>query len=151
VPDKVLELFDKMSVKHDAVIITISFNACAKLFNAQTMKLARDVLNQLATEIFQHQNLVNSAVAMLMKFGEMTAAECLFTQMKKIDIYSLAVMMNGYNLNGDSRKCLDLFEEIKNTTMKLNDPICVSLTVACAKIGTLSICRRLTDHIPLDS
>ncbi|CAF1150597.1 unnamed protein product [Didymodactylos carnosus] len=94
-PEKVLELFDEMPIEPDEVIITILFNACAKLANTHAVKLGKDVLNRLPTAVFQHHKLVNSAIDMLMKFADVAHAEHLFQLIKNKSIVTYGAMMQG--------------------------------------------------------
>ena len=94
-PERVLELFEKMSIETDEVIITLLFNACAKLSNNDAIKLGKDVFNRLPISFFQHQKLINSAIDMLMKFGNVKEAEILFEQIKRKTLVSYGAMMQG--------------------------------------------------------
>jgi pentatricopeptide repeat protein len=94
-PEKAIELFEKISIKVDEVIIIILFNACAKLSNDHAIKVGKDVLNRLPNSFLHHQNLINSAIDMLMKFGHVKDAERMFEQMKKKSIVTYGAMMQG--------------------------------------------------------
>ncbi|CAF1927493.1 unnamed protein product [Rotaria magnacalcarata] len=67
-PEKFIDLFEKISVEIDEVIITILFNACAKLCDSQAIKIGKDTLNRLPISFLQNQKLVNAVIDMLMKF-----------------------------------------------------------------------------------
>ncbi|CAF4639642.1 unnamed protein product, partial [Rotaria magnacalcarata] len=69
------------------------FNACAKLCNSHAIKIGRDTLNRLPTSFLRHSILVNSAIDMLMKFGDVNRAEVLFEKIKKKDIVTYGAMM----------------------------------------------------------
>ena len=93
--EKVIELFEKITVEPDEVIIIILFNACAKLSTANAMTFGKDVLNRLPKSFLEHRKLVNSAIDMLMKFGDVSHAEELFQRMTKKSIVSYGAMING--------------------------------------------------------
>ncbi|CAF2817435.1 unnamed protein product [Rotaria sp. Silwood2] len=78
-PEKVLELFEKNSIDIDEVIITMLFNACAKLCAIQ---IGNDTLKKLPFSFLNHQKLVNSAIDMLMKFGDVNQAQVIFRKFK---------------------------------------------------------------------
>ena len=147
-PAKVLELFDQMPMKPDRVTITLLFNACGKLADARAVKLGKDVLGQVPAVFLENHVLVNSAIDMLMRFGDVPFAERLFSQMKKRDAYAYGTMLNGYKLNDEPRKCLRLFDEVKEQNLVVDEPIAVSLIGACSQIGLVSRCRHVLQHIP---
>ena len=147
---KVLQLFDQMSVKPNEVIFTLLFNACAKLADANAAKIGTDALKQLPGAYLDDGILVNSAIDMLMKSGDVAEAERLFSTMTKPSVYTYGALMKGYTLNDEPTKCLQLFDEIQRQKVILDEPIYVSLVGACSQIGILSRCRRVVDHIPLN-
>ena len=97
-PDKVLELFEKMSIKADEVIIILLFNACAKICNTHAFQLGKDVFNRLPISFFQNQQLINSAIDMFMKFGDVKDAEILFEKSTRKTLVSYGAMMQGNRL-----------------------------------------------------
>ena len=84
-----------MSLKPDEVIITIVFNACAKFANPHAMKLGKELLEQLPKTFLERENLITSAIDMLMKFGDVVHAERLFQLIKKKTIVTYGTMMKG--------------------------------------------------------
>jgi pentatricopeptide repeat protein len=92
---KVLQHFNEMSVTPSAVTVTILFNACAKLADDAAMKLGKHVLCRLPTASFDDHILANSAIDMLMKFGEVNNAEHLFQSMKKKSVVTYGAMAQG--------------------------------------------------------
>jgi predicted Zn-dependent protease len=95
-PEKVLEMFDTMSVQPDEVIATVLFNACAKVADPHAMNVGRRVLNQLPAAFIEDQILVNSATDMLMKFGEVEEAKKIFKKIKRKNTILYGVMMQGH-------------------------------------------------------
>ena len=57
-------------------------------------------------------------------------------------------MMNGYNVNDEPLKCLELFEEIRKHGFILDEIVSTIAISACARIGMLSICQSILDKIP---
>ena len=148
-PEKVIGSFEQMPVKADNVLLTILFNACAKAATPTAVTLGNDLLTRLPKSFVEHDRLANSALDMLMKFGQLKQAEGLWTQMKRRDSVSYAVLMNGYQSNGHPLRCLQLLEQMKKSPTTITDSIAVPLVSACAQIGILSICRRVLEHIHL--
>jgi pentatricopeptide repeat protein len=73
-----------------------------------------------------------------MKFGDVQYAENLFQKIKKKDIVTYGAMMNGFNINNKSLKCLQLLEEIKQHGLILNETVSIILINACARLSMLS-------------
>jgi pentatricopeptide repeat protein len=111
-PSKALDLFERTSMKPNEITLLILFNACAKVANAQAKKIGRDLLGQLADQRLDDEKLINSALDMLMKFGDVEHAERLFNGMKKRSIVTYGAMMQGYVINDLSEKALDRYATI---------------------------------------
>ncbi|CAF1029060.1 unnamed protein product [Rotaria magnacalcarata] len=147
-PEKVTELFEKISIEINEVVITMLFNACAKLCNSHAIKIGRDTLNRLPTSFLRHSILVNSAIDMLMKFGDVNRAEVLFEKIKKKDIVTYGAMMQGYVTNNLSEKALDLFEKI---SMKPNEVLSTIVFNACASLSNekaVQLGKKIFDEMP---
>jgi pentatricopeptide repeat protein len=142
-PMKALDLYNEASSMLDANLYAILYSACAGLSNERAITLGKQLLERMPKMFADDLIVMGSAIHMLMKFGEVQEAEGLFSRMKKRDAASYGVIMNGYNLNSEPRKCLKLFEEAKRHEIKLDEPMCVSLVGACSKIGMISICRSI--------
>ena len=147
-PEKVLDLFDQMKCKPDAVIVTVFFNACSKLVNDQTKKRAKEVLDRLPKGFLKNTISMNSAIDMLMRFGDVNGAEDLFETISKPDVMTYGAMINGYKINHEAKKCLSLFQRIEKDKIVFSAPLCVSLIGVCAQIGLVSTCHRVTNRIP---
>jgi pentatricopeptide repeat protein len=150
-PMKALELYNEVSSMLNANLYAILYSACAGLSNERAIMLGKQLLDKMP-KIFEDESIVmGSAIHMLMKFGDVQEAERLFSQIKKRDAASYGVMMNGYNINSEPRKCLKLFEEAKQQKIKLDDRIYASLVGAYSKIGMISMCRNIVEQIPKDA
>lgn len=86
--DQVPELFNDMSVKPDEIALTLLFNACAKLTDANAIKTGKEVLKRISSFIVNHDHLMNSAIDMLMKFGDVAEAENLFKRSRTKSVVS---------------------------------------------------------------
>jgi pentatricopeptide repeat protein len=150
-PEKALDLFDQVSSMLNAKLYTIMYSTCAALSDDRAIKLGKQVLHNMP-KMFEVDSIVmGSAIHMLMKFGEVQEAECLFSQIKQPNAASYGAMMNGYNLNSEPRKCLKLFEEAKRQKIKLDERIYASLVGAYSRIGMISMCRNIVEQIPKES
>jgi pentatricopeptide repeat protein len=145
-PEKVLELYENISIEINEVIILLLFNACAKLSNAHAMKLGKDTLNRLPSSFYRSEILVNSVIDMFMKFGHISDGERLFNQIKNKSIVTYGVMMQGncenrslhyeifvlgYVTNNLFEKALDLFEEVSSRSNEFTYAIVFN---ACASL-----------------
>jgi pentatricopeptide repeat protein len=146
--EKALDLFEYLPFEADQVIYVIVYNACASLANERATKLGKKLLNEMPKRYFNDVIVVNSATHMFMKIGDVKNAEELFSQIKQPTLVTYGVMMNGYKINHQPQKCLQLLEQISEQNIIVNEPISVSLINACAQIGLMSTCQRILKHIP---
>jgi hypothetical protein len=94
-PEKVLDLLDEMIIKPDQVTLALIFNACTQLADERAIKIGEKLLDEMPNGFRNHNVLQNSALHMLMRFGDVNRAEHFFELIKKKDSISYNVMMNG--------------------------------------------------------
>ncbi|CAF3993336.1 unnamed protein product, partial [Rotaria sp. Silwood1] len=82
-----------MPFKPNEIILTILFKICSEFTNEQTFQLAKNMFNEMPKIFYKNSALCNSYIHMLMKFGEISNAENIFSQIKKKDIIHYGVMM----------------------------------------------------------
>ncbi|CAF5202970.1 unnamed protein product [Rotaria magnacalcarata] len=80
--EKALDLFEKIDIELDDVIYTIAFNCCAKLCNDRAMKIGKELLAKMPKNYRKDNITSNSAIDMLMKFGDVESAERMFRSIK---------------------------------------------------------------------
>ncbi|CAF4267770.1 unnamed protein product, partial [Rotaria sordida] len=91
--EKALNVFKQINIELDNRTYAIVFNACAELANDRAIKIGKKVLGEMPRN-FRNDNVVlNSAIQMLMKFGDLQNAENLFQSIKKKDIITYGAMM----------------------------------------------------------
>jgi hypothetical protein len=93
--DKALDLFEQMPFNLDGISYTIIFNACAQLSNDRAKQIGRKLLHHMPKHLERNNYIKNSAISMLMKFGDVQSAEKLFQTNKKIDVVTYGAMMKG--------------------------------------------------------
>ena len=147
--DKALDLYKTIPSKPNDIFYALLYNACASLSNKQSKDFGMKLLNQMPKKYFDDAMVMNSAIDMLMKFGDVTDAERLFQSMKKKTIVTYGAMMNGYNINYTPYKSVELLQEIKQPNLSLNEIASISLIKACSQIGLISTCQRVLTHIPV--
>ncbi|CAF5225071.1 unnamed protein product, partial [Rotaria magnacalcarata] len=111
--EKVFDLLDEMEIKPGSFTLAILFKACAELANDRAIKIGRKLLDEMPENYRNDVVVLNSAMYMLMKFGDIQSAERIFRSIKAKGANIYGALMNGYNLNGESWKCFKIFEEMK--------------------------------------
>ncbi|CAF4502995.1 unnamed protein product, partial [Rotaria magnacalcarata] len=147
--DKALDLFEEITLDLDDVSYTIIFNACAQLSTDRAIKLGRKLLDEMPKNFVNDNHIQNSAIDMLMRFGDVGSAENLFQMIQKKNIITYGTMMNGYNINSEPVKSLKLFEEMKRDDINADAIVLIILIGACARLGMLSKCQSIVAQIPL--
>jgi len=94
-PEKVLDLLDSMLIKPDQVTLTLIFNACTQICDDRAKKIGRKLLDQMPNHFLNKNNLTNSAIHMLMKFGDVQRAEHIYNLIKNKDLITHGLMING--------------------------------------------------------
>jgi pentatricopeptide repeat protein len=150
-PEKALDLFDEVSSMLNANLYTIMYSTCAILSNERAVTLGKQLLRSMPKIVNDDSVATGSAIHMLMKFGEVQEAELFFSQIKQPNAAVYGVMMSGYNINSEPRKCLKLFEEVKRQKFKLDERIYVSLIGAYSRIGMISMCQEVVKQISIES
>ncbi|CAF1445957.1 unnamed protein product [Adineta steineri] len=148
--DKALDLFEQIQLNLDDISYTIIFNACAQLSNDRAKQIGRRLLGEMPKNLKENKYIQNSAIDMLMKFGDIKNAEILFKMFEKKDIITYGAMMKGYNINNEPLKSLELFEEMKKNEIKIDKIVSLILIDTCAKIGIRSICESTVNQFPSD-
>jgi len=93
--EKVLDLLDEMIIEPDEVNLTLIFNACSQLNNARAVTIGKKFLHQRLHQIQNNNIVLNSAIHMCMKFGDIETAEYIFCMIKKKDIITYGSIMKG--------------------------------------------------------
>lgn len=140
-PEKTLDLFETLPFQCDEALFVVIFHACASLSDGRALTVEKILLNKML------KKYVNDVI-MLMKFGDVTGAENLYAKLPKPNIVSYGVLMNGYQINQQSYKCLRFWEEIKARNVVLNEALALSLLNACAQIGIRATSRKIVPHLP---
>ncbi len=93
--DKALDLFEQIPFNLDGISYTIIFNACTQLSNDRAKQIGRKLLHQMPKHFETNNYIQNSAINMLMKFGDVQNAEKLFQMNKTKDIFTYGAMIKG--------------------------------------------------------
>ncbi|CAF1687928.1 unnamed protein product [Adineta ricciae] len=147
---KVFALLDEMKIKPDSFTLAILFKACAELATDRAIKIGRKLLDEMPENYRNNVVVLNSAMHMLMKFGDVESAERVFRSIKAKGAKIYGALMNGYNLNGESWKCFKIFEEMKEKDVIPDEIEWNILIGACSKSGMLHHCQYIVNQIPLN-
>lgn len=83
-----------MDISPDQYLISVLFKICAHLGDTQSLEYGKKVFNNLPIKFKSDVILVNSAIRMFIRCGDISNAEQVFLKMKK-DSFSYSIMMNG--------------------------------------------------------
>ncbi|CAF4026810.1 unnamed protein product [Rotaria sordida] len=148
-PEKVFDLLDQMTFKHDNYTLPVLFNLCAQVANDQAMKTGSQLLHEIPVSYRNDNVVLTSTIDMLMKFDDVESAERIFDSIKKKNIITYCTLMNGYNINREPWKCFKILEETKQQGAVLNEDAWNILIGTCSKVGMIRQSQYIIDQIPL--
>ncbi|CAF4612556.1 unnamed protein product, partial [Rotaria socialis] len=91
--EKALDLFEHMNVVKNDVMYTMVFNACGKLGNDRAIKIGNKLFDELPDNCKSSTATLNSALHMLMKFGNIQKAERVFKLIPQKSVITYGAMM----------------------------------------------------------
>ena len=94
-PEKVLDLLDEIAIRSDKFTLSIAFKACAEMNDKRARRIGNQLLDQMTDDFQNDTVLTNSAISMLMKFGDVERAQYLFGLIGKKDVISYSAMIKG--------------------------------------------------------
>ncbi|UJR29210.1 hypothetical protein I4U23_010424 [Adineta vaga] len=148
--EKVLDLYEEMSLVPDETIYTIIFNTCSHLSNDRALQIGKKLLNSMNKKFYNNDIIITSAIQMLMNFNLVNDAEYLFRKAKSKSVFTYHAMINGYSQMNQLDKCLELFNEMKSFHIIPNEVLLVSIIGVCAKTGIYSISQSIVDELSSD-
>ncbi|CAF3917738.1 unnamed protein product [Rotaria sordida] len=146
--EKALDLFQQIELDLNNYACTIVFNACAELTNDRAMKIGKTLLDELPENLRNDNIVLTSAIHMLMKFGDIQNAENVFQSIKKKDTGTYGALMNGYNINGLSRKCFKILEEMFEENISPDEIIWSIVINVCSRYRSLCRSQYIINQIP---
>jgi hypothetical protein len=145
--EKVLDLLDEMTIEPNEYHLSMIFSACARVKNDRARKIGNKLLHQMPNHYHNDNIVMSTALHMLMCFNDIKGGENIFEFLKKKDIVSYNIMMQGnrleyisninrFNLgyvdNNMCEKALDLFEQMP---LDPDDVTFIALFKACAQLN----------------
>ncbi|CAF1638638.1 unnamed protein product, partial [Rotaria magnacalcarata] len=146
--ERALDLFEQIHLNFDSVTYTVVFNACAGLTNDRAMKIGKELLEEMPENYRNNVVVLNSAMHMLMKFGDIQSAERIFRSNKKKNIITFNAIIKGYVGNEMFERALDLFEQIHLNFDSVTYTVVFNACAGLANDRAIKIGRKLLDEIP---
>jgi len=146
ISNKAIDLFHEIK-NPDEVIIILLFNACAQLETLEALNLVKKISREMPKSFHSNPRLVNSLFDALIKCGDYSSAEIIFSKMKK-SVESYGNLMNGFNRENDPSKTLDLFNQMKDDGIKANAINYLCVIKALSKMGDYSLSKSIIEQIP---
>ncbi|CAJ1924236.1 unnamed protein product [Sphenostylis stenocarpa] len=137
-PRKALTLvahMKKMGVKPNKFTLTTALNACASLASLEEGKEIHGLRIKLEGEIDIDVCVDNALLDMYAKCGCMDSAWGLFRSMNSRSVISWTTMIMACAQNGQSREALQIFDEMKESSIVPNHITFVSVLYACSQGG----------------
>ena len=95
----------------------------------------------------RNRYILNSALDMFIRCGDVSSAENWFSKMK-CNVINYAQMMKCLNTEKLPLRTLDLFEKMKSEGVHSNAATSLLLIDACSQLGMESICQTIVKQIP---
>ena len=98
---KVIDVYHEIAEDPDEVIIMLLFNACARLGNADTLKLMQKASSIMLRSLRSNPKVLNTQYDALIKCVDLSLAEQIFDTMKRA-VVSYGNLMNAFNQDEQS-------------------------------------------------
>ncbi|XP_027346576.1 pentatricopeptide repeat-containing protein DOT4, chloroplastic [Abrus precatorius] len=131
----------KLGVRGDSYTFTCILKCFAALGKVKECKRIHGYILKLG--FGSYNAVVNSLIAAYFKCDGVESAHNLFDELNDRDTVSWNSMISGCVMNGFSRNALKIFIRMLNLTVDVDLATLVSVLVACANIGNLSLGRAL--------
>ncbi|GAV73339.1 PPR domain-containing protein/PPR_2 domain-containing protein [Cephalotus follicularis] len=135
-PGKALEAIaqmKEMGVRPNKFTLATALNACANLASLQEGERVHGLRIKLGTEI--DVRVDNALLDMYAKCGCLDAAWCVFRSLRNRSVVSWTTMITCCAQNGQVRKALEIFEEMKGDGVQPNHITFICVLYACGQGG----------------
>ncbi|CAJ1938673.1 unnamed protein product [Sphenostylis stenocarpa] len=136
-----IEKMQKLGIRGDPFTFTSMLKCYTALAKLRECKSVHGYAFKLG--FGSYNAVVNSLIAAYFKSREVESAHNMFDELSEPDVVSWSSMINGYVMNGFSRKGLEFLIQMLNLGVEIELPTLVSVLMACAKVGNLSLGRAL--------
>ena len=97
---EVLNLYEQRKMKLDEGVFVMVSKACSEVCDVRAKGIGKELIDNLPEDLKDSDKVMNSMIFMLMKFGNVEAAERLYHEMKHKSIYTYGAMMKGESTVG---------------------------------------------------
>lgn len=145
-PKEAIDIFKRLD-HYDEMILTVFFNACAKVGSEEILSLIKNISSKLPQAFFKNQLLTTSLLDAFIRCKDLVSSESLFLKMKK-NVINYGHMMNAFLEADQADKSLNLFEEMKQRGIQADSITYCIVVKALSTIGISSIAEPIVDRIP---
>ncbi|UJR34389.1 hypothetical protein I4U23_021797 [Adineta vaga] len=142
-----LNLFNQIKNPDDVIIILL-FNTCAQLETNEALNLVKKVSKEIPKTYYSNPRLLTSLLDALIKCDDMKYAQVLFSKSSKKTVSMYGAMMNGFNLENNPSKTLNLFNEMKRNGIEPSFITYTCVIQALSQIGDYSFSQSIIKQIP---
>ena len=144
--EKAIDLFNQVE-NPDEILINLLFNSCAHLKTKEALDLAKQVSQQMPQSFYSNPRLLTSLFDAMIKCGDTSNAEILFSKMTK-SAENYGNLMSGFNEESNFEKTLRLFHQMTTDSVEA-DPVTYLLVLkALSRIGDYSLAQSIVKQTP---
>jgi pentatricopeptide repeat protein len=143
-----IELFSTIK-NPDEINVVLLLNSCAQVGTSQSLDIGRQVLAKMPVVYHRNKYILNSALDMFVRSGDVCSAENWFSKMK-CDAIHYGQMMKCFNNGKLPLKTVNLFETMKSEGVKPSVVTYLLLIDACSQLGMEALCQSIVEQIPAD-
>ena len=144
--ERAVALFKQIESPDD-IIINLLFNACAHLRTKEALDLTRNIYKNLPTSLFSNEFVTTSLLDALVKCGDLSTAEIVFSKMRR-SVITYGNLMDGFNNEKQGRKTMKLFHQMKSEGFQTNLIIYLCVIKALTIIGDYSLAESIIEQVP---
>lgn len=143
---KAIDLFKGIR-NPNAVILILFFNACAQIQTSEALDCVKQASSKIPPSFYLNSNLSPSLLDALIKCGDFSSAQAVFTKMKRC-VIDYGSLMSGFNKANRPEETLELFDRMKKDSITPNGVIFLCVIKAVAQTGMCSLSGALVHQIP---
>ena len=149
-----LALFQEMTMFSGSVVsanesaLVSSLSAAASLGALDQGRWIHEYICRVGAKI--GVTLGTALVDMYAKCGSIDCSYELFRKMQERDVVTWGVMMSGFAMHGEARKCFQLFDEMVAGGTRPNEVIFVAVLSACSHAGYVELGHRYFNQMVHD-
>jgi pentatricopeptide repeat protein len=131
----------------DEISVVLLLNSCAQVGTSQSLDIGRQVLSKMPIVYHRNRYILNAALDMFVRSGDVYSAENWFSKVK-CDAINYGQMMKCFNKEKLPLKTVKLFEKMTSEGVQPSSVNYLLLIDACSQLGMESICQKIIEQIP---